>query len=230
MILYSNNKTTDYTAAHCLQIYKRGIRELVCDFEPDMFLTKRLNDSGINIHYFREKVYHYNPLSNNLLNDIEAAVIIAKENKFYGFALDLEAYSKSFFWQYYDINYYDLGVKIGERIIRHVDNLCLYPEFLGGEKYGDLGVGSSSYVKFVHGLAATGLNIKILLERTYNVWKPWELLFFYRRAKRELNIEASFYIGIWPDSMPWLCRKIQYFTARLIAKKKIFYYTERRFG
>lgn len=229
MILYSNNKTEDYTEKHCEELYRAGITGLICDFEPDIYLTHRLRNSGIVKSYYREKIYYYTPNDPQLITDIKQHVERSAAYGFHGIALDLEAYSNSIFWKWYEEDYYTLGEKIGGIIRKQFNTVAIYPEFLGGEKYGDIGIGIPAYIKLLYGLSESGVNINILMERTYNVWKPWELLYFYKRAKKDIGFTADFYIGIWPDTMPWVCKKIQKFFAWLISGNKIFYYTERKY-
>lgn len=92
----------------------------------------------------------------------------------------------------------------------------MFPEDLGGDKY-------KGYAEFL---------LKVMprivcMERTYNVWKPWDLLRFWNRNKYLRDKGITVYIGIWPETFPWICQKIQLFFAKLISGNKIFWYSER---
>lgn len=227
MILYSNNKTEDYTLSKCLDLKKRGINGIICDFQPDAELTKRLNFVGINNNYYRMQLYSYLPKdTSNILIDLWNEILRATTAGFKGFALDLEPYSNSLFWQYVDFDYYSLGLEIGQCIKKHFNHLIIYPEFLGNYKYGDIPEETKipTYIKFVRGLYDSKININIILERTYQEWIPWKLLFFRWRAKYELSINVDYYTGIWPDKLNKFCAFIQ----RLFSGKNIFYYTEEK--
>lgn len=100
-------------------------------------------------------------------------------------------------------------------ISRYLYTHVVFPEDLGGEKY-------EGYADFL-------LRIRpriVCIERTYNVWKPWELLRFWLRNKYLRDKWIKTYIGIWPESLPWICQKIQLFFAKIISGNQIFWYSE----
>lgn len=90
----------------------------------------------------------------------------------------------------------------------------LLPENLGGEKY-------EGYDDFIKGLKPKF----IFMERTYNEWKPWELIKFWLRNKYLRDRGIKTYIGIWPGSLPDACQHLQDTTAYLLTDG-IFWYSE----
>ena len=93
----------------------------------------------------------------------------------------------------------------------------LLPEDLGGDKYKD-------YNSFI-----LNLNLKIIImERTYNVWKPWEILMFWKRNEYLRTNGIKTVIGIWPDTLPKFLQWIQYMSAKLISGNNIMYYSEEK--
>lgn len=93
----------------------------------------------------------------------------------------------------------------------------LLPEDLGGDKYKD-------YNSFI-----LNLNLKIIImERTYNVWKPWEIFKFWKRNEYLRTNGIKTVIGIWPDTLPKFLQWIQYMSAKLISGNNIMYYSEEK--
>ena len=127
-----------------------------------------------------------------------------------GIAIDGEAYSESNVWESTDKETaYRFGVKLKEIIDRYKLKTILLPEDLGGDKY-------NNYANFIDGLNPNNL----LTERCYNEYYPWKMLMFWQR-----NTDKPQVMGIWPDTVPWYAKGIQYITARLLTGD-YFYYTE----
>ena len=211
-VLYSDLKTEHYTPIVCDKLYSMGIRSIICDFDPSSELTGILKHAGIR-SYLRQKLY-YMPSS----AEVESGIKDVLKFGFNGYALDLEAYSESTIWEYRG---YEYGLEIRKMIENNLpDNveIVIYPELLGSEKY-------YKYLDFLR--AFDGMNLTFLMERTYNVWKPFDLVYFYFRAKRDIGKAVKHFeirIGIWPESLPWICGRIQVLFTRLF--KKVFFYSE----
>lgn len=141
----------------------------------------------------------------NIYGDWRSELEYAKKVGFEYIAVDAENYKK-------DLKYsYELGEVVRTTIEYLGFNHCiLLPEYLGGEKY-------EGYEEFIKGLDP----FAVLMERTYNVWKPWDIYRFYKRSKHRYT-----FIGIWPETLPKICRWIQEISARIISGEQIFWYSE----
>jgi hypothetical protein len=95
------------------------------------------------------------------------------------------------------------------------DCIVLLPENLGGDKY-------KNYDDFILNLGIE----TVIMERTYNVWKPWEIYKFWKRNEYLRNKGIKTVIGIWQDSLPWVCQKIQYLSAKVISNNNLMFYSE----
>lgn len=117
-------------------------------------------------------------------------------------ALDAENYNG-------DINYPSIVTS------KYMYPEVMFPEDLGGEKY-------KGYKDFL-------LKIRprlVCMERTYNVWKPWEILKFWLRNKYLRDKGFKVAIGYWPEAIWPIFRPIQYWSARIISGNSLFYYSE----
>lgn len=116
-------------------------------------------------------------------------------------ALDAENYHK-------DIKY---SLCLGHEM--HAD--VLFPEDLGGDKY-------AHYAEFIQGVQPR----IVCCERFYNEWIPWKMLRFWIRNKPLRDVGITTVIGIWPESLPKICARIQWFFANLISRGNVMYYSE----
>jgi hypothetical protein len=191
--LYSNLKQPS-TIENIDKLKKMNLKGLIVDFGCDETLCKILNSNDIKENYYRIKLYDIDINTN--YNYVKEEIEKAYKLGFFGFAIDAESYSQSKIWQYDQKNTFEFGEWLGNEISKYFNDLIIYPENLGGEKY-------LNYDCWLRGICRSNLNIKLLLERTYEVWKPWELYFFYNRTKKAIkefaNIEIV--VGIWYESM-----------------------------
>ena len=192
--LYSNLKN-EIAKKNINKLKKMDLAGLIVDFECTEQLIEDLNKNDIRKNFYRIKLYEYD-IENPDYTQIQKELEKAKNYGFYGFALDAEAYSNSDIWQKDQTKTFEFGEKLGKLIKKYFFNLMIYPENLGGEKY-------FNYNAWFMGVCKTNFNIKILTERTYEVWKPWELSKIYNKIIKEQKITDNIEIilGIWYESM-----------------------------
>lgn len=234
--LYSNLKT-DSVKTGIKQLSKMNLAGLIVDFDYDETLCSILKINGIEQNFYRIKMYEYD-IENPDHQQIENEIKKARDAGFYGFALDGEAYSNSNIWQKDQTKTFEFGEWLGKTINKYFDCVVIYPENLGGDKY-------FNYDAWLMGIINSGLYVKILTERTYEVWKPWEFFSIYNRIKKDFKDKENVEIvpGIWyesmsdfkflpPDTIPlWIrkilcipCQFIQFLNTFFI--KNRFYYSE----
>jgi len=192
--LYSNLKN-EIAKKNINKLKKMDLAGLIVDFECTEQLIEDLNKNDIRKNFYRIKLYEYD-IENPDYTQIQKELEKAKNYGFYGFALDAEAYSNSDIWQKDQTKTFEFGEKLGKLIKKYFFNLMIYPENLGGEKY-------FNYNAWFMGVCKTNFNIKILTERTYEVWKPWEFFYIYKRIEKDQKISDNIDIipGVWYESM-----------------------------
>lgn len=194
---YGDLKEADLTSENIILLSKLGVTDYIIDFDlKDPLTLSRLKTQGIK-SYERVKLYSHD-FTNFSFTGLESIILASKIQGCYGFALDLEAYSKSAMWQQ-DINYVELGYKIGNLISKYYKDLIIYPENLFGDKY-------INYPKFFSGLASSKLHITVLLERTYEEWLPWKMSKLIERTTThqiDMYTNVDIFIGVWYESMSY---------------------------
>lgn len=168
-----------------------NLKGLIVDFECDSDLCSFLENNNIKENYYRIKLYELD-LDNIGWGYIEEEVKKAFNFGFYGFAIDGEPYSGIKIWETNPKKIIEFSECFNRIIKKYFNNLIIYPENLGREKY-------LYYNFFINGISKD-LNTKILMERTYNVWKPWDIFILYNRTKKEYK-NAEIIIGVWYESM-----------------------------
>lgn len=212
-ILYSSLGNEDFNRTKCKELFKKGIRGIVCDFTPDSDLVYRLNEAGITENSLRVKLYDFPSLE-----DIELLLKRAQKLGFKYFAIDAEPYSDSKIWvtDYAIQKYY--GQPLIDLIKKYYKEIVIYPEDLGGEKY--------LYWPQWFEMMARNFRVHLLMERTYQVWKPWEMDFYYNRANKYCTrYGVKIYPGFWQEAMWFGFRQLQKFFAER-KYGRIFWYTE----
>lgn len=194
-LLYSYLK--DESTRNNLQILKKmKLEGLIVDFDCKKDLCTLLKREGINNNYYRIYLY-YRDIDSPDYEEITKEIKKAKEYGFHGFAIDAEAYSGSNVWQKDPKKALEFGEWLGKEIKKHFDNVMVYPENLGGKRY-------FNYDAWYKGLVSNNdLNVLLLIERTYEVWKPWEIYKIHNRIEKEQKINERIELvpGIWYESM-----------------------------
>lgn len=183
---YSDNRLKDYTEEFCKQLVKKNISAIICDF-PDEVLDSNLCDLlskyDIDCYYTIKLYYETN------LEDLEKQFKKAIKFNFSGVALDGEAYSNSDVW--YTREKYLYYLQLPALVSKYFKNVVILPENLGGDRY-------ELYQAFLDEMYYQNPSLIVLLERTYETWLPWQLKYYYERAK---SFNSKVAIGIWPESL-----------------------------
>jgi hypothetical protein len=235
--LYSALNQRDINKELAIILRKKcGITSYVVDFDCNEYLVKSLIEAGFKSTSYRYKLYSED-VNNPSYELIESEMRKARSFGFSAFAFDLEAYSGSKIWES-ETYAMEFSGWLAKTLPKYFKSVVFYPEYLGGEKY-------ANYCRFINNfiLRSRGnVNVIILLERTYEVWKPWEIVYLYWRS-RLLLPNAKHVIGVWPEELMklkgfpkifsnWLflgniAQFIQKLTLCFFRDK--FFYTEERF-
>jgi hypothetical protein len=186
----------DTTRSNIEIVKKMNLDGLIVDFDCKEDLCSFLQKENIKNNYYRIKLYYMDIDYPDYL-EIEKEIKKAKDYGFHGFAIDAEPYSGSRVWQKDPKKALEFGEWLGKSIKKHFDTVMVYPENLGGTKY-------FNYDAWYRGLVTNSeLKVKLLSERTYEVWKPWELSKIYNKIIKEQKITGNIEIilGIWYESM-----------------------------
>ena len=206
MIVYDDSKEQDILNDPYNYQALEGF--VINNWRPTHEVVRVLKDLGVKVYY---KINVFDKTGKEFTDEIDSAYLTGID----GIAVDGEAYSHATIWQNNTQSDSErLGRNIRSYILFRGLETLLMPEYLGGEKY-------KTYESFIYGLNPE----KILMERTYNEWKPWEIKRFWERNKK---YPGRKYIGVWQDMFPWyafVCRWIQLLTVKILTKD-IFWYTE----
>lgn len=127
-------------------------------------------------------------------------------------ALDGEAYSGSNIWMNKDTA--NIIIDNVKKMVSGCYKVIVLPENLGGDKY--------KYYPIFLDLLSRSTKIIILMERTYQEWKPWEIIKFWCRNKGYKKV-----IGVWPAKLNFFCKLIQRLTVKFLSKS-LFFYSENK--
>lgn len=212
MIYIYDDHKEDYCNVPLLEsLYQKGVRAIVLNnFMPSQDLVYLLRRFKFEV-YISTKVFNGEYIT-------EIPLILQLGAKI---ALDCEAYSEttdegtsshSLIWQ---------SIQSTREILDRVMDLIpanseilIYPEPLDPQVY-------LYYSDFLDRIRLA-YNMRLMLELTYQRWKPWQIIDSFRS-----NTSYSPIIAVWPKKLPAICRFIQKLTAKCLSKD-LFFYSENK--